>query len=199
MDHFLFTLQSSLGSFYANESDELSSEGYAAKFSSIGTGDFKWHKLEGIFYTEGQMKDFEINGWTFSYRIEGLHRIYNIADPDSPEFTIKGLDPHQQVFEARVYTFGFFKEACADFMNEIHFYSKFPDRDIAQAFNKLKNRLKGSNIDKEMNNLLPLIQEIRSFYSTHRTNNEAKFYDQIKLELNAAIDDYVKQLNKLKM
>ena len=199
MEQFLFTLQSTLGSFYTNESDELSTEGYAAKFSSIGTGDFKWNRLEGIFYTEGQMKDFEINGWTFSYRIEGHHRIYNVADPDSPEFIIKGLDPHRQVFEAKVYTFGFFKEACADFMNGIHFYSKFPDRDIAQAFNKLKNRMKGINIEQRMNDLLPLIQEIRSFYNTHKTDNDTQFYDHIKLELNAAIEDYVKQLNKLKL
>lgn len=199
MDYY-FSLRTSLGSFYAIKTEELSSEGYAAKLSSINTSDFKWNKLEGFFYTEGQLKDFEINGWTFSYRIEGSHRIYNVANPNMPHFIIQGLDPQGQHFKAKVHSFPFLKEASADFMNMIHFYSKFPDRDIAEAFNTLKYRRDAIDVESRMNNLLPLIQKIHSFYKINTTgNHDAKFYDQIKLELNAAIDDYVRHVNKQRL
>ena len=46
------------------------------------------------------------------------------------------------MLEIKIYTSGFFKEAAADFINNIELISKFPNRDFATVFYKMKNPLK---------------------------------------------------------
>ena len=190
-----FKLKSSLGSYYAEETVELCKLGYAAEFSSIGTMDFKWNKLEAEFYTDGKIEDIQLNGWTFSHRIEGHHRIYNQIGPDSPEFTIKGVDPNQHILEVKIYTLGFFKEAAADFMNNITLISKFPDRDSAMTFYKLLNWNRGSKtVD-----VLPLLKEMKSFYSfNHNSITDEMFWDRIKRCVDKVVEDYKKTFDTLK-
>ena len=195
-----YQINSSLGSHYAMETDELCEEGLAAKFSSIATGDFKWKNLEAFFYHDGRLEDFSLNGWLFSYRIEGCHRIYNAIGPDSPEFEICGLDPLRQQFKAYVYTSGFFKEAAADFMNNIALYSKFPNRDVAQAFNTLQFWKRQSEWNSKLDPL-PLIKELKNFFTIYHATDDtdAVFRDKIKLIINDSLNDYIKTIEKLRL
>ena len=199
MDYF-YQINSTIDSYYAIETEELSKEGYSAKFSSIATGDFKWKRMEAYFFNNGKMEDFNINEWVFSYRIEGYHRIYNQMSPDSPEFIINGLDPLRQQFKAKIYTSGFFREAVADFMNNITLYSKFPNRDVAQTFNTLQNWISGSDRDKNMEELLPIIIKLKDFYKSNYTRNSDGYYwDRIKMLINESIEKYLKNIEDLKI
>ncbi len=194
MKEYFFRLNSSIGSYYAEETKELCTLGYAARFCSIGTMDFKWNHLEAEFYTDGKMEDIQLNGWTFSYRIEGKHRIYKQMGPDSPEFTIKGLDPEQHLFEIRIYTGGFFKEAAADFINNIMLISKFPDKDIATAYYKLKN------YNREKTDVIPLLKELEWFYSSnYKSNTDELFWDKIRMSVNKTIEAYKEFIDTLKL
>lgn len=196
MKDYLFKLNSSIGSYFAEETEVLPSSGYAARFSSIATMDFKWNKLEAEFYTDGKLEDIQLNGWTFSYRIEGRHRIYNQMSPDSPEFTIKGIDPEQHLLEIKMYTFGFLKEAAADFINNIMLISKFPDRDTATTYYKLKNW----NRESKTVDVLPLLKELKSFYSfNHDSITDEMFWDRIKMSVDKAVEDYKKTIDTLKI
>lgn len=196
MKNYLFKLNSSIGSYYAEESEEISSFGYAAKFRSIGTCDFKWNKLEADFYTDGKLEDIQLNGWTFSHHIEGRHRIYKQMGPDSPEFTIKGLDPEQHLLEVKIYSFCFFKEAAADFMNNITLISKFSDRDIAAAYYDIKNWKRG---EKSVD-ILPLLEEIKTFH-TWKCNEipDELFWEKIRKSVDKTIVDYKETIDSLRI
>ena len=198
MEYF-YKINSTIESYYAIETEELSIEGYSAKFTSINRGDFKWNKMEAFFYTNGQMKDFCMNGWVFSHRIEGRHRIYNVMNPGAPEFIINGIDPLRQHFQAKIYTWGFLKEAVADYMNSISLYSKFPNRDIAQSYNSLLNWNEEPNNEKR-GEILPLVNKLREYYkNTDKNNSDALLLDQVKLIVNKSIDDYLNYISELKI
>lgn len=196
MKDYLYKLNSSIGSYYAEETEELSPCGYAARFCSIYTGDFRWNKLEADFYTDGKLEDIQMNGWTFSYHIEGHHRIYNQMGPDSPKFIIKGLDPKQHQLEVEIYSFPFFKEAAADFMNNITLISKFPDRDIVTAYYNMKNWNRGAKpIDT-----LPLLEKIKKFYTLNcREINDELFWDKIRKTVDEIIENYQKTIDTLRI
>ena len=189
-----FKLNSSIGSYYAEETEELCTFNYAAEFRRIVTTDFKWDKFEADFYTHGKLEDIKIKGWTFSHRIEGIHRIYNQISPDSPEFKIKGLDPERHLLEIKIYTSGFFKEAAADFINNIELISKFPNRDFATVFYKMKNWNKGAKPIE----VLPLLKEINTFYKlNHKEISDELFWDKIRKAIDKAIEDYKKTIDLL--
>ena len=187
MESNYYKLYTTIDSYYATETDTLSQDGYEVKFSRKNIGDFNWEIFEAFFLNNGITEDFKLNGWTFSYVIQGHYRIYNMMHPDSPHFTINGIDPKTHSFKAEIYTRGFLKEAAADFMNNIILFSLFPDKDIAMAFNKLQNcDQKGPCTTTK---LLPLIQEVYHFYKKHYTPcpNE-RLWEQIRITYNKALD-----------
>jgi hypothetical protein len=194
MKDYYLKLNSSIGSYYAEETEELCTFNYAAEFRRIVTTDFKWDNFEAEFYTHGELEDLKINGWTFSHRIEGRYRIYNQMEPDSPEFTVNGVDPEKHLLEIKIYSSGFFKEAAADFMNNIKLISKFPNRDIATVFYKMKNWDKGSKpID-----VLPLLKDMNTFYkSYHEEISDELFWDKIRKTVDKTIEDYKKTIDLL--
>ena len=119
---------------------------------------------------------------------------YKQMSPDSSEFTIKGLDPEQHLLEIRIYSDGFFKEAAADFMNNITMISKFPDRDIATAYYKIKN------YNREMTDVVPLLQKMKWFYSSnYESNTDELFWDRIRKSIDNTIEAYKKLIDTLKL
>lgn len=192
---YYFDIQRDGKSFVAYNSDNIKSLGYSAKFVRIFTRDFKWDKFNAHFYSDGQVKDIVINGWSFKPVINGFHRVYPVMDPRAPEFTIEGHDPKNNPFEFQIYTFGFFREAAKDYMNSLLLYSKFPDSTTAQLYNKLINVHNRHEIDKHC--MIKIVRELKTFYleQIKLPNHDVAFLNEIKKTLNEAIILYVKGLN----
>jgi hypothetical protein len=91
-------------------------------------------------------------------------------NPGAPEFIINGIDPLRQHFQVKIYTWGFLKEAAADYMNSITLYSKFPNRDIAQSYNSLLNWKEEPN-NVRMDEILPLVNKLREYYENSVLSN----------------------------
>ena len=196
MDDFFYELKTSIGSYYAIKKDNFPSIGYAAKFSIIRTMSYSYNDFLAIFHYNGHDEDLKMNGWTFSNRISGSYRIYNQMPSDSPEFTIKALDPLQHQWELEFHTKGFFKEAAADFMNTITLISKFPNREIANAFYYIKQH----GGDFESSEFINCLKEIRDYYqSSYEEGTDEFFWDQVKTTYNSVIEEYKESIDALKL
>lgn len=211
MKEYYYKLDLSLEKYYAEDAEDsnvLVKNGYSAQFKRYGTCDFKWDDFEATFYHDGNKNDIVINGWTFSYRIKGRHRRYPVMDPDSPEFTIECLDPEKHSFRVRIDTFGFFKEAAADFMNSIYFISKFPNKDIASTYYTIKkwnkeitsayDKIRYLKIDNNID-IIPLFEEIKTFYENHEEGADVRFLEELKETTNNAIECYKKAIDSLRI
>ena len=189
-----------LGSYGAENAESISRVGYSARFEDIQTNNFQWNRFEAVFYRHGQSADFSINEWKFSPYVSGEYRIYPQIPPDSPEFVIRALDPHQHQFECKVYSNGLFKEAAEDFLNTIHLLCKFPNREYADSFYKLKKR-KNSNSRIENEDLLPLLQNIKEFYDRYHNaeNPDELFWGQLKDTYNEAVGDFIESLDSMRI
>lgn len=196
MDTVFYEIKTSIGSYYAINKDYLPTIGYAAKFCIIRTLSYNYNDFEAIFCYNGDDVDLEMNGWTFSNRISGSYRIYNQIPSDSPEFTIKALDPLQHQWQLEVHTDGFFKEAAADYMNSIALISKFPNRDIADAYYYIKQH----GDDFESSEITSRFSVIRDYYqSTYEEGTDEFFWDQIKTTYNKALEKYKLYIDSLRL
>lgn len=195
---YFYNFGKTLGSYYANETEEIEQNGYAAEFHNWATMDFKWNRFEAFFYNNGRVEDIEINGWVFSHKIEGEHRKYPVMNPDSPIYTIKGIDPTGNKLEVEIHTSGFFKAAAADFMNNIFFISKFPDSDSAIAFYKMENWEKNL---REFGKIIDFIKEVKDFYEwqSKDENCDEKFMKQIKTSINNNVEECKRLIESIKI
>ncbi len=194
---FFYKIEKEKDTFVAYNCDKISDYGYSAKFIRIFTHDYKWDKFEAIFYSDGQVKDIIINGWTFTPQIKGFHRVYPVMSPGAPEFSIKGKDPMNCPFEANVYSFGFFREAAMDYFNRLVLLSKFPRKEIALSFNNLLI------LDKEKRNhsMIRLAEDLSTYYCEQikLPNHDPILLRNIKEILNNKIDLYKRILENKKI
>lgn len=196
MDDYFYELKTSIGSYYAINRDYFHSNGYAAKFSIIKTMSYSYNDFQAIFHYNGHDEDIEMNGWTFSNRISGSYRIYNQMPPDSPEFTIKALDPLQHKWQLEIHTNGLFKEAAADFMNAITLISKFHNRDIANAYFYIKQH--GDIF--EPSEFMNCLKEIKGYYqSFYEEGTDEFFWDQVKSTYNSVIKKIIESIDAMKL
>ena len=195
-----FNFRITIGSYDAVQTEYLSETGYSARFENIQTPDYHQNDFRATFYYDGQTEDIRINGWTFCPYIQGSYRIYNVIPADSPKFVIRALDPQQHQYECEVYTNGFFKEAAEDYLNLIHLLSKFPNREYADSFYKLKMR-NNCNFRIGTEDLLPLLQSIKEYYGRYHDeeNTDELFWGQLKDTYNEAVDDYTESLDSMKI
>ncbi len=196
MEKTIFELKTSVERYYADQVSFIPSQGYGAKFSIIETNSYNWNRFDALFYKNRQDGDIEMNGWTFSNMISGDYRIYNQMPSDSPEFTIKAIDPQQHRWELKVHTEGFFKEAAADYLNNIDFISKFPNRECAKAYYYVKNK----EDSYESTEFLGYLKKLRDYYqSCYQEGENELFWDEIKTTYNKAIEDYKESIDSLKL
>lgn len=192
----IFELKTSIERYYANQVSVVPSQGYGAIFSIIKTMSYSSNIFDAVFYNNQQGGDVEMNGWTFSNRINGHYRTYNQMPADSPEFTIMALDPLQHQWQLEVHTNGFFKEAAADFMNTITMISKFPNREIANAYYCIKQ----NGGDFESSEFMNCLKEIRDYYhSSYEEGTDEFFWDQVKTTYNSVIEEYKESIDALKL
>ena len=196
MEYQYFELETSIGLYYAINRFSLPTEGYAVSFRCISTMSYHSNDFEAVFYDNRQCEDIEMNGWTFCNRINGHYRTYNQMPSDSLEFTIKALDPLQHQWELEIHTNGFFKEAAADFMNTISMISKFPNREIANAYYCIKQ----NGGDFESSEFMNCLKEIRDYYhSSYEEGTDEFFWDQVKTTYNSVIEEYKESIDALKL
>lgn len=85
-------------------------------------------------------------------------------------------------------------------MDNITLYSRFPNRDVAQAFNTLQYRERLSETDRDLDSI-PLIKKLKSYLNINPSKDDADamFRDRMKLIINDSINKYIKTLERLRL
>lgn len=163
-------------------------------------------KFEANIYQDGQLSDIELNGWTFSYHIEGTYHLPGTYS--SVSYVIECLDPNDD--ELKLYNTPFkirFSErgVLRDYMETVYIYSRFENADIAAKFNILSRIVdegmyggRGRDPMKiTYGGVLDLIKFFRDYYEElekHKRKNKL-LLEKIKETVNGAIDFLKKRLN----
>lgn len=182
-----YKLNKSLGKFRALKTDKLVKEGFCAEFSNRGMDQYNNGKFEANLYSNGELIDIEINGWTFSFHIDGRYHMpgtyeslsFNMlaVDPDGTEVNFKCIPNNTYFSEMNVLCW---------FLDMIHTYSNFKDAETANKFCELLRAIK-KDVGEELG-----LEHALFFKEFYINNNNACpdrfFMKQIKETVNKAID-----------
>lgn len=145
-------------------------------------------RYEVTIYTDGVAKDFLINGWTFSYKIEGHYHIpgtykelyvrMNALDPKGVEVQLKNLD---------IDHFFNWKESSIVFYEMLEFYSGFEDAEAVNKYYELFEVRK--NACNSPGEALSKAKEYKAYYELIKDNCDNRMYlEGIKTMVNSIVD-----------
>ena len=201
-----FKFIKSLGKYFAKDIDSFENDGYCAevhiKLPKFGGTYIGYHKI--LIYTNGELEDFSINGWTFSFKVEGSYSQNWGKSFYEPEFDIQALDPSGNVCSFHIVSKGwttqydlphdFYTECVQDFFNCIHFYSNFNNRKEAGLFNELIH-LQSNDYCYE--NEIEKAKKMSDYYKKIKgTCTNSSFLEKLKEIINTSLDRGINKINK---
>lgn len=173
----------------------------------FGGTNMGYHKIH--LYSNGELEDISLNGWTFSFQAEGNYYQDWGKFFYKPYFDIKALDPLGKECSFHIISRGgtiqydlprdFYGECVQDFIYYIHFYSNFDDYNKADAFNKLvsyqKKQIDGYSYDSE--DELEKALELTDYYNKIKsTCTNISFLKTLRTIINKSLDNGISNLKK---
>ena len=203
----IYKLNKSLGKFRALRTDNIGNVGFYAKICDNGMDGFNNGSFEANFYSNGELTDIEINGWTFSFYVRGSYHLpgtYRLVS-----FCIEAIGPEGT--ETSIYNtpyFTFFRESdvLCSFLDLIHMYSHFNNAQVAQRFYQLLRSVESGYseraVDRDITPEVGMTQArfFKDFYEKEiESCNDKFFLKLIREAVNKVVDAFQDRIESYKI
>lgn len=198
-----YKINKSIGKYNAFRSDDLVNTGICGEVNDLGINPYYDGTFEANIYQNGELTDFELNGWTFSFHFKGNYHepgtFYDTSveieclDPNKNELLLYST-PHKIRFSEEV--------VLCKYLEMINIYSHFEDADTALKFNYLSRSLEGTVggrgrhlMNLTYGDILDIILFFRNYYNNLGEDSDRLFLKEIQETVNGALDYLKKWLN----
>jgi hypothetical protein len=204
-----YKLNKSLGKYRALRTNGIVNIGFYAEFSDNGMDQYNDGSFDANIYSDGELVDIEINGWTFSFHIEGRYHLP--GSYKSTSFCIEAVDP--EGIETSIYStpyYSYYREGdvLCSYLDLIHMYSHFKNADVAQKFYQLLRSVEGKHVtwrSVDSDIIKPEIgiaqaEFFKEFYEKNVDICKDKFFlKQIREAVNNAVDAFQEGIESYKI
>lgn len=209
MNPSYYKLTKSLGKYVAIRVSSISNKGYSGEISNLGMDQYNDGSFEANIYIDGEPQDIEINGWCFSYHIDGTYHYpgsYKITS-----YQINAIDPKGEetiLYNTPYYTLFSEPEILCSFMDQINMYSNFKDGKTAVKFYQLTRCIEGRfgtwrSVDSALfdyNTGVVLTKEFFTFYKNKGGDFANNVFKKIVKEtVNSAVEKFGKDIEEYRI